>query len=216
MFKFHKNKFIIFIIIILIIVGYFLSNKFNEGECEVYTVDRDFILYGTNNVQNPTIQNDAKSTKNKIVIHVEGEVKNKGIVKIDDGGRIIDAVNEAGGFTEYADTSKINLAYVLKDGQKVVIPSINDNDLQSESVSNNSCDDVIQVDESTYDNGEIININTATIEEFQTLPGIGESTAKKIINYRKENGEFECIQDIMNVSGIGESKYNAIKDAIEV
>lgn len=216
MFKLQKNKIIVFIIIILIIVGYLLYNKFNKDKFEVYTADRDFILYGTNTVQNQTIQNDDKSIKNKIVIHIEGEVNNKGIVKIEEGGRIIDAVNEAGGFTEYADTSKINLAYLLKDGQKVVIPSINDIDFENEFVSDNSGDEVIQDDKSIHDNSGVINLNTATIGDLQTLPGIGESTAKKIIDYREENGNFKSVDDIKNVSGIGESKFNAIKDMIEI
>lgn len=222
MIKFQKNKIKILIPIIILLIGgiYFIYDKFNITK-EEYTVNKDFILYGTQDENNLNSNNDILNTNtelNKIVIHIIGEVVNQGIVYIDEGARIIDAVNAAGGLTNYADASKVNLAYVLKDGQKVIIPSINEEGENNEFVSSGYGDNTIEEnnnDDSEDENG-LVNINTAGSDELQTLPGIGESTAKKIVNYRKENGDFSTIEDIKNVSGIGESKFNSIKDMITV
>ena len=122
---------------------------------------------------------------------------------------MIDAIEAAGGTLEEADLSKINLAYILEDGEKIYIPSMNDKE-EEEYISSNSGDN------SSNKNQEklMININTATQEQLQKLPGIGASIATRIINYRKENGKFQDIMDIKNVSGIGESKFNNIKNYI--
>ena len=206
MIKFQKNKTMILIPIIIVLIGiiYFLYNEFCSTNENEYFVSEDFILYGTNEKEN-LICNESETEgniqqKKEIVIHIIGEVINEGIVNIEEGARIIDAVNTAGGLTEYADTSKVNLAYVLKDGQKVIIPSIYDIE-EFEIVSNTSGDNIIEENNGNDNvkNG-MININTATLEELQSLPGVGESTAQKIINYRKENGEFSNIEEIKNVS----------------
>ena len=220
MFKFQKNRIKIFIIIIFLLIGviFFLYNRFYKSEEKVYSINNDFLLYGTNNEQNLINDNGIikEENKNKIIIHIIGEVINEGVVEIDEGSRIIDAVNEAGGFTLDADTSKINLAYVLKDGQKVIIPSIY-NEEEINVVSSDSGANVIEENsESNGSNNYLVNINNASKQELQTLPGIGESTAQKIINYREKNGDFFDIEDIKNVSGIGDSKFDSIKDLITV
>lgn len=217
--KINRTKIFILIAIFFIGGGYYFYYKFNANEDETFQVDKEFIMYGIDNNQNLCNENNVanESQKDKIIIHIMGEVINEGIVEIPEGARIIDAVNKAGGFSECADTSKINLAYVLKDGQKVIIPSIYDVDKQAELVSSGSGNGIIDETQSSNDikNG-LVNLNTATKQELQTLPGIGESTAEKIINYRDENGNFNDIDDIKNVSGIGDSKFNSIKDMITV
>ena len=140
------------------------------------------------------------------------------------GGRIADAVEAANGFSEDADISQINLAYKLEDGQKIYIPSINDEKvkedekvLEKEYVTDEAGDDIILEDEiSTVKTkkDEKININTAMENELKEIPGIGESTAKKIIEYRKSNGKFKEIEDIKNVSGIGDSKFENMREKI--
>lgn len=202
----NKIKFLIPIILLLIGIIYGLFNKYYEPN--EYILNEDFILHGTNNIENQI--NQSSPEKNKIVIHIIGEVYEEGVYELYEGARIIDAVNSAGGLTLDADTSKINLAYILKDGQKVLIPSLYD--VIDEFVTNESGDNIIE--ENTQNN--IVNINTASKEELKTLPGIGDSTAQKIISYRNENGRFLVIEDIMNVSGIGNSKFESIKDYITV
>lgn len=113
--------------------------------------------------------------------------------------------------TQNANLNRINLAYVLKDGQKIYVPSIYDEEeteIITEDIGKNILDD------STKGSNAKININTATETQLENLSGIGPSTAIKIVNYRKENGLFKSIDEIKNVPGIGESKFQAIKDNI--
>jgi len=158
----------------------------------------------------------------KIVIHIDGEVVNGGVYELNEGSRIVDAVNIAGGLTENADVSNINLAYILSDEMKIYIPNKNEREKEGnyyeenrEYISNGSGDNVIERDkEESKGENVLININKATQTELETLPGIGPSTALKIIKYREENGNYSSIEDIKNVSGIGDSKFNNIKDLI--
>ncbi|MCL2341749.1 MAG: helix-hairpin-helix domain-containing protein [Firmicutes bacterium] len=146
-----------------------------------------------------------------IIVHITGSVKVAGVISLKEGDRIIDAIDKAGGITEDADLSKVNLAYVLQDGQKVYIPSLQDDEI-IKTVTDGSGDDVIADGESN----NIVNINRATEAELETLSGIGPSTALKIIEYRKENGSFKKIEDLMNVPGIGQAKFDAIKSKITI
>lgn len=132
-----------------------------------------------------------------------------------------EAVERAGGNLEDADLSCINLAYILSDGQKIYIPKkgeiIKSKSNQMEYVSSDFGDNVLIEDgKDTGYGGDKVNINTANQTELETLPGIGPSTALKIINYRKENGKYKTIEDIKKVSGIGDSKYNKIKELIKI
>lgn len=144
-------------------------------------------------------------------MHVTGQVVNQGIVKLKEGSRVINAIEEAGGVTPQADLTKINLAYLLEDGMKLYVPSINDKQEEEYVSSSNT-------NRQSANSKQIlrININTATNEELQKLPGIGEAMASRIITYRKENGKFTKIEDLKNVSGIGEAKFNNIKNYIYI
>lgn len=169
---------------------------------------------------------DISKAKNKIYVYVTGEVNNPGVVIIDEGSRIIDAINAAGGTTDNANITKVNLVYVLEDGVKVNIPSNNDlkNDSKFEYItvdSGDGSDNSVETGSKKSDLGistkhTIVNINIATQTELETLPGIGPSLALNIINYRKENGKFSSIEEIKNVSGIGESKFEQLKEYIRV
>lgn len=163
-----------------------------------------------NNIQEEKIQ-IIEEKEEKIVIHITGCVEKEGIVELDEGARIADAIESAGGTTLDADMSKVNLAYKLKDGQKVYIPS---------NIERESTDIVTEKGEGVLEDKSKtsgkININTATQTELETLSGIGPSMALKIIEYRNKNGEFKALQDIKNVPGIGSTKYEAIKENIEV
>ena len=175
--------------------------------------------------------------ESKIYVYITGEVNNPGVVILNEGSRIVDAINAAGGTTAKANISKVNLVYVLDDGMKVNIP--NDNDLKNNSdfeyITMNSGDGgrdeysdksaggenssgggLSVTGSGNYKNYSIVNINTATQTELETLPGIGPSLALKIINYRKENGKFSSIEEIKNVSGIGESKFENLKSYITI
>lgn len=151
-----------------------------------------------------------ENKEDKIGVYISGEVKNQGVYYLKKDSRVIDLINISGGFTENADISKINPAQKLNDSDKIIIPEKKDE--VEEDIE--QIDDNISVqEESDSSITEKININTATKEELETLNGIGEATANKIINYRKSNS-FTEIEDIMNVPGIGEAKFNNIKDDI--
>ncbi|MFR8146604.1 MAG: helix-hairpin-helix domain-containing protein [Clostridia bacterium] len=217
-FNFKDNKMIIAICIIIIIIFFcvFFYTRSNL-ESEYNEINNYNILQNETNI-------DENEEDTKIFVHVTGAVKSEGIVKIKEEGRIADAVEAANGFSEDADISQINLAYKLEDGQKIYIPSINDEKvkedekvLEKEYVTDEAGDDIILEDEiSTVKTkkDEKININTAMENELKEIPGVGESTAKKIIEYRKSNGKFKEIEDIKNVSGIGDSKFENMREKI--
>ncbi len=138
-----------------------------------------------------------------IFVHIEGCVQNPGLFKVEKGIRLYELIEEAGGATTDADLSKVNLASILVDTQKIYIPAI-------VVYSENDQDSIV------YQKNELININTATSSELQTLSGIGPAMAEKIITYRESNGYFMQIEDIMNVDGIGENKFNKIKENITI
>lgn len=209
------NKKILFIIIIIsgIIYGvfnYFTQNKNKEN---LENISQDIII--NNQTENTTEENN---NQEKIVIHITGAICNEGIYELEENSRIVDAVKMAGGLKEEADLKQINLAYVLEDGMKINIPSKNDN--SNENINNT--ENYITKEKLNSSNNtnsaktSKININSATQTELETLPGIGPSTALKIINYRKEKGKFNKIEDIKNVNGIGESKFNKIKEFIKI
>lgn len=164
------------------------------------------LIFGT------STQNKENILEEEIVVHIAGEVTNEGIVKIKKDSRIADVIEKAGGATVEADLSKVNLAYQVKDGQKIYIPNINDDEKEiKEYVTEEAGVSIIIEDKQV---GSKVNINTATQTELETLTGIGPSTALKIINFRKENGDFKQIEDIKNVTGIGESKFESLKGEI--
>ena len=162
-----------------------------------------------------------EENKNKIIIYITGAVANEGIYELDENSRIADAIDKAGGITEEANINNINLAFVLEDGVKIYIPKKGDNSNEIKDDTNtyiSKRSDNIELAQSTKNNNtnNKVNINTANQTELETLPGIGASIATKIISYRNKNGKFINIEDIKKVNGIGESKYEKIKDLIKV
>ena len=140
-----------------------------------------------------------------ILVYICGSVANPGVYELSEGSRICDGLEAAGGFSEGADESRINLAGYLSDGDMVYFPE------EGEEIPEGSTG--AGVPDSGTSSG-LININTASAEELCTLPGIGASKAAAIIKYREENGRFTDTSMIMNVTGIGENLYNNIKDLI--
>lgn len=122
-----------------------------------------------------------------------------------------DAIEAAGGVTEYADLNRVNLAYVVQDGQKISIPNVNTVETEDYIIENIGEEIIVEDRKASI---SLVNINKANQAELESLTGIGPSTALKIINYRKEIGKFNSIEDIKNVPGIGEAKFDAIKNEI--
>lgn len=257
--KFLKNKFVVLTITIVVLSMVYVGvnkaiqkyNYTNDDDIvteekgaeysdeETNLVLKDDLEEGEDNNDNngenvDDDENDENDTnsENKIYVYITGEVNVPGVVILNENSRIIDAIDAAGGTTSKANISKVNLAYVLKDGMKVNIPNDSDlknnsdfeyitmssgdgrNDASSSITSSGSgsigggFESVLSgggSTENTYGSNSshsmgLVNINTATQTELETLPGIGPSIALKIINYRNENGRFSSIEDIKNVS----------------
>ena len=214
----QKQKILLIIISIALFIFLFIYIYKNLYESEN---NSEIILNNDiNQIQNEQVNEKIGiiNEKEKVIIHVVGEVNSPGVVTLEEGARIIDAINAAGGKTEEADLSKINLAYVVEDGTQIYIPRINENLNQVELISTEAGQSVV-INNSNIneeENNTKVNINTANKEKLETLPGIGETTAQKIIDYREQNGKFTKIEDLRNVSGIGEAKFNSLKDKITV
>lgn len=206
--KLQKRIIIIAIILVIGIIGYYIYGRENET--------KDIIQNDEIMVKNETRETEEKS--GKIIVHITGEVKKEGVYTLEENSRVTDAVEAAGGLTEDADMNKINLAYVLEDGVKIKIPSKNEQTETNEDTEFTEEEQIVEnYNESKVKSEDsIVNINKATQTELETLPGIGPSTAMKIINYRKEHGMFSNIEDLKNVDGVGENRFEKIKDLIIV
>lgn len=216
----NKCRIIVFITVLLFSIYKIIDNKILDIEDNVYIVSEkednekettsNSMYKETDNQdkENVKIENGNKKT---ITVFISGEVKNPGVVTIDTEKRLSDAVNELGGTTENADLNKVNLAIKLKDESHYIIPKVGENleDYNNAGLEN----DVVT---NLNDKNNLININTASIQELDNLPGVGQSTANKIVNYREENGKFNSIEDIKNVNGIGEKKYDELKNLISI
>ena len=205
-----KQKIIFFIILaimVAVIIYYIYSSLYKEDF--TFSYDSDNLIENDliENTENVTISNLDDTL---IIVYVCGAVKESKVVTLKQNSRICDAIDAAGGLTKDADLININLAYILEDGEKIYIPKKGEK-VESES-SNSSY--------SNYSSSSLktskININKATQTELETIPGIGPSTALKIINYREEYGKFSSIEDIKNVPGIGDAKYEQMKEYITV
>lgn len=200
------------IIIISVFLILFYSQKENQNK--VYD---DF--FEIDNIEN-TINLEEKNTSNtiesqidtdKIKVHITGEVNNPGVKEVENGARIEDIIILAGGLTEFADISKVNLAYKLEDGQKIYIPNVNEK--VEEYITEENGEGIVENANTSLGK---ININTADVVKLCELPGVGESLASRIIQYREENGKFKSIEDLKNVSGIGEKKFGSLREYIVV
>lgn len=213
----NKKKIISIALAIMIVIGfiiYMVINNQNDNE-----INFEELVANQNNEENEqesetNENNTQEETKKEIVVHITGEVKKEGVVYLEEGSRVVDAIKKAGGETKEADLSQVNLAYVLQDGQKIYIP--NKNEKISAYTSENMGDNIEQNNTTTKKEGAKVNINTAGVEELDQLPGIGPAIAQRIIDYRNEHGEFKKVEDIQEVKGIGDAKFSEIKDSITV
>ena len=216
----NKKQKIILITIISILLGAIIYYVYGK---ETPSINQNEIMPYENETNETKIQKEGNIEK--IIIYITGAVKKEGVYELEEGSRISDAIEQAEGLKEEADTSNINLAYKLEDGMKIKIPTQKENkntnieNNKEKFITQNSGLETEQIQTKSQINEkkqEKININKANQEELETLSGIGPSIANKIIQYRKDNGNFKSIEDIKNVSGIGENKYNEIKNSITI
>ena len=213
------GKIAIFILILLFSIYKIIDNKnLNDN---IYVVSENEInnneLIEDNIGENSSEKEDIDKkvnideVNNTITVFVSGEINNPGVVTIESEKRLSDVVEILGGTTENADLNKVNLAMKLEDESHYIIPKIGENVEVHTDYTSVDSNEIIQDEKSN-----LVNINKATIQELDILPGIGEAIANKIINYREENGQFKSIDEIKNVNGIGDKKYEEIKSLISV
>ena len=210
----NKQKKIILIIgiIVTIIVMFFIYKKADKKE--IINMDEE-ILVMANSTSSDNAKKEGDDMEDIIVVHVSGAIKSPGVVKLKQGARIEDAIEKAGGLKDNADISNVNLAYVLEDGVKIIIPEKRDDGQTVDIVSSSVGDEIILNFNSNEEEKKTkVNINKASQSDLESLSGVGPSLASKIIDYRNNNGKFSNIEDIKNVSGIGDNKFEAIKDYI--
>lgn len=205
-----KDKLIIGLIIALValLANNFIDQKddnFSNSKISLFSSDDEFDE--KEETKEDSNQTQASET---IKVHIAGEINKEGVYEVNNGDRLDDLVKRAGGLTKDANSKNINLAMKLEDQMKIYIPSIYDVEDETSSTNDN-----ILISDKPSTEIEKININKASKEELMTLPNIGEKRANAIIEYR-ENSPFEKIEDIKNVTGIGEKFYQSLKDLITV
>ena len=154
-------------------------------------------------------------TKAPVAVHVVGAVPRPGLYEFAEGARVQDAIDAAGGLLASANVNAVNLAALLVDGEQLNIP-YKDGAVPAEDSSTLNLPGSTTEPSNDSVNQDLVNINTASLEELDSLPGIGPTTAQRIIDYRDANGPFTTIDEIMDVSGIGPSTFDEIKDLITV
>ena len=220
------KKFILILIGISILLGgtiFVLYKNSKEEKEEVVDIFKE----EENNEEEEKVDDLPKEEKKEkvstVIVDIKGNVNNPGVYEVENGKRINDVINMAGGLTVDADTSNINLAKIVKDEMTIVIYSKEEvlEKYKSEVcicdcpyITNDAC--IAEEPNEEESTSNLVNINTASVDELMTLPGLGEAKAKSIIEYRTKNGNFTSIDNIKEVSGIGEAIFEKIKDYITV
>jgi competence protein ComEA len=140
----------------------------------------------------------------QLTVYVTGAVDHPGVIRLEEGGRIIDAIEEAGGPLPEADLESLNLAQIVQDGQKILVPRLGET-ANGEPLSTGGTGV-----------GALVNINLAGQRELEELPGIGPTLAERIVAYREKKGGFKNVDELKQVSGIGEKKFEEIHDLVEI
>mgnify|MGYP004712895075 FL=1 len=215
----NKKKIFVFAIILLICPTILLVKDKLNSKDDIYVLTEESTVSdeNKNNDKKEKIEDEKENISNKeITVYVSGEVNKSGVVTLKEGDRLAVAVEKLGGTTKKADLNNINLAIRVKDEEHYIIPKIGEAKQEDLKGVNNTKDieNAEIKNENTAKDSSKININTATLEELDKLPGVGEATANKIISHREENGQFKNIEDIKNVNGIGDKKFENMKELI--
>ncbi len=209
-----KYTFIGVLLVALSVAGFLITKQAKSGVVGTVTNPengRSYVRETSQQTSVPLTFPPETPGPEMITVYIVGAIEKSDVYDIPAGSILNDLVKLAGGFSEGADKEAINLASALSNGMMVRIPFIGDKDKRwvvDEGTSGSSGHSI--------SNGGLVNINTAGVAELCTLPGVGESTALKIISYRTENGAFADITDIMKVGGIKSARFNEIKNFITV
>jgi competence protein ComEA len=189
--------------LVAIVAGYIYMEQDQEPEvsADIFAEESDVFA----EPEEATVS--AESEPTVIKVDVKGAIQNPGVFTAETGDRVIDIIAEAGDFTENADKNRVNLAQLVEDQMVIYVPKIGE---ESTFVS-----ETAQPQGTASDDGKV-NLNSASQSELETIPGIGPSKALTIIEYREQNGPFQSVEDIKNISGIGDKTFEKLKDSITV
>jgi competence protein ComEA len=220
-FKEHKKIFQITAMIAIVIIAVLVFGQYGEKDefSEQFTEDNGLTAEedGASGGEMDKGENQADSAGSAMIyVDIGGEVRNPGVYTVVEGTRLFEVIKAAGGLTDKAFTEQINQAEVVIDGQKVVIPSFEDNNGTAAFGSSGNIGGTGEPAALGKDSQGRININLADSSVLQEIPGVGPATAEKIIAYREEKGKFSKIEDIKMVSGIGNKTFQKMKDKITV
>ena len=185
------KRIISIIIICFLFISCNNSDELNEYSSELGIMD---------NIESSDINKSVDNDDQSIIVHIAGEVLRSGVYEMSIGDRIIDVVNNAGGFTVDADKDAVNLAEKIRDGMKIYIPKIGEK---------------INTEINTDSSSDIIDINNASKDQLMKLPSVGDKTSDSIIKYREEN-PFKDFKDLLNVPGIGKKRLESFKGLISI
>ncbi|MBU5677729.1 helix-hairpin-helix domain-containing protein [Alkaliphilus sp. MSJ-5] len=207
-----KQNLIIVIAITVIVLGFSISNYIKQQKVYVLSHEekKDILHESSTESGKDSSSNRDEINSEKIVVHIEGEVVSPGVYELDKDTRVFDVIEAAGGLLETANRKKINLAKKIVDEEYIYIPSESDENVEIQNITNAPITTNINKNES------LVNINNASMTELNSLPGIGEVLANRIIEYRSEKGDFKSVEELKNVSGIGDKKFSEIKDKVTV
>ncbi|CBH21481.1 putative competence protein precursor [Acetoanaerobium sticklandii] len=202
----NKNKYLLITIILVFTLLTVMVINLNANSKEYIIGDTDSSIMQDESIADDTEEENYEQEENSnVTVFVSGEVLNQRVVEIEKGKRLIDAVEICGGLTEKADLNAVNLALVLEEEGHYIIPAIGDTNVLNVTNLN-------QMNSSS----NLVNINSADIELLKTLPGVGDVLGQRILDKRDELGKFTSINQLNDVSGIGDKKFSDIKDKVTI
>ena len=225
----HKKQIILVclgLVLLLVIGSFFIYKNYTAENKE----EKNIVL----NTKKDIKKDEEEEEEVYYQVDIKGEVINPGIYTVKEGSRVIDVIRLAGDLTEVADTSVLNLSKKVKDEMVIIVYSYNEVEAFTETIekeeieqeaclSQNGIQNDACIKDSTDDTSSSsvvisgkVSLNTATLDELMTLPGIGESKAQAIIEYREEVGAFQNIEELKEVSGIGDAIFDQIKENITI
>ena len=197
-----------------------------ESEMPAGQMGSETLSDGSEAAEGDVLPGSESTGSSEMYVDIGGEVENPGVYRVTSDTRLFQVIEQAGGLKETADIDSINRAEPVADGQKIIIGSL---DADSPYYTGAKAAAVSGSSETAYsasagkktavretENGPVVNLNLATLGELQMIPGVGPSTAQKILDYRETHGNYQKISDIKKISGIGDKTYENLKDYIEV
>ncbi|WP_326717682.1 helix-hairpin-helix domain-containing protein [Vagococcus jeotgali] len=201
-----KDKFVLLIVLsIFCLVGIMMYVILPKNRTEF-----DSSLELVSEVSSITSDTNEEEISDKFYVDIKGAVVSPGVYEVSDDMRVLDVVKLAGGLTEASDDKKVNLAEKLIDQMVIYIPEIGEEGFELVTQVSTGDKSITEQD------SKLININTSSASELQSLNGIGEKKAEKIIQFREENGSFKTIEDLKKVDGIGEKTFDSLKSQITI